>query len=129
MDPATARKARAHLKRVDPVLARVIDAVGAYRPADRTAGTHFEALIRAIVFQQLSGKAAATIHGRFLSLFPARRPTAAMLLGMPDDTLRGKPPAIDGGRDTLDRDALRREALQLALGGFAGLLGERGAAR
>jgi DNA-3-methyladenine glycosylase II len=83
------RKARAHLRRVDPVLARVMDAVGPYRPADRTAGTHFEALIRAIVFQQLSGKAAATIHGRFLALFPNQQPAAELLLDMPDETLRG----------------------------------------
>jgi DNA-3-methyladenine glycosylase II len=84
-----ARKARAHLRRVDPVLARVIEAVGPYRPADGTGGTHFEALIRAIVFQQLSGKAAATIHGRFLALFPNEQPTAELLLDMPDEALRG----------------------------------------
>jgi DNA-3-methyladenine glycosylase II len=83
------RNARTHLRRVDPVLARVIDAVGPYRPADRTSGTHFEALIRAIVFQQLSGKAAGTIHGRLLALFPNQQPTAALLLDMPDETLRG----------------------------------------
>lgn len=89
MDRASlARKARAHLRRVDPVLARVIDAVGPYRPADRSGGTHFEALIRAIVFQQLSGKAAATIHNRLLDLFPDREPTAALILDMPDETLR-----------------------------------------
>ncbi|MEK7505960.1 MAG: DNA-3-methyladenine glycosylase [Patescibacteria group bacterium] len=32
----------------------------------------FQALVRAIVYQQLSGKAAATIYGRFLKLFPGR---------------------------------------------------------
>ena len=32
----------------------------------------FEALCRSIVYQQLSGKAAATIYGRFLKLFPGR---------------------------------------------------------
>lgn len=89
MDQASLRKARAHLRRVDPILARVIDTVGPYRPGDRSGGTHFEALIRAIVFQQLSGKAAATIHGRFLALFPDQRATAALLLDMPDETLRG----------------------------------------
>ena len=30
----------------------------------------YRALVRAVVFQQLSGKAAATIHGRVLALFP-----------------------------------------------------------
>lgn len=51
----------------DPVMARLIDAVGPprIRPPQRTP---FEALARAICFQQLSGKAAATIHGRFVAL-------------------------------------------------------------
>ena len=51
----------------DPVLARLIEQVGPprIRPPQRTP---FEALARAICFQQLSGKAAATIHGRFVAL-------------------------------------------------------------
>ena len=85
---AIARKARAHLRRVDPVIAKVMEAVGPYRPGDRTGGSHFHALIRAIVFQQLSGKAASTIHGRFLDLFPDRSPTAADILATSDEKLR-----------------------------------------
>ena len=73
---------------MDPVLARVMDKVGPYKPADRTAGSHFGALIRAIVYQQLSGKAAATIHGRFLALYPNGEPTAADIIATPDATLR-----------------------------------------
>lgn len=83
-----ARRARLHLRRVDPVLARIMEQVGPFRPADRTGGSHFEALIRAIVFQQLSGKAAGTIHARFLSLFPDRVPTPELILASPDATLR-----------------------------------------
>lgn len=82
------RKASRHLRRVDPVLARVMDQVGPYRPADRTAGSHFGALIRAIVYQQLSGKAAATIHSRFLALYPNGEPTAADIIATPDAALR-----------------------------------------
>ena len=37
----------------------------------RRSGTHYEALVRSIVFQQLSGKAARTIHDRFRALYPA----------------------------------------------------------
>jgi len=85
---ATVRKARAHLRSVDPVMARVMAAVGPYRPGDRTAGSHFSALIRAIVFQQLSGKAATTIHNRFLDLYPDRNPTARDITATPDDRLR-----------------------------------------
>jgi len=85
---AIARRARAHLRRVDPVIARVMEMVGPYRPGDRTGGSHFHALIRAIVFQQLSGKAATTIHNRFLDLYPDRAPTAADILATSDAQLR-----------------------------------------
>ena len=86
--PALARRARAHLRRVDPVIARVMESVGPYRPGDRTEGTHFLALIRAIVFQQLSGKAATTILNRFLALFPNGEPTPEGILSLSDDQLR-----------------------------------------
>ena len=69
MSPASPhRKALAHLREVDPVMARVIDAVGRCTLVPRTEWTHFDALLRSIVYQQLSGKAAATIHGRVLQL-------------------------------------------------------------
>jgi DNA-3-methyladenine glycosylase II len=55
----------------------------------RTDGTHFQALTRAIIFQQLSGKAAGTIHARFNGLFPGGIPTPDALLALSDDTLRG----------------------------------------
>src|SRR5688572_31163214 len=83
-----ARKAGRHLRRVDPVLARVMDNVGPYRPANRTGGSHFGALIRAIVFQQLSGKAATTIHNRFLALYPEETPIPALVLASTDEQLR-----------------------------------------
>ena len=85
---AIARRARTHLRRVDPVLARVIESVGPYRPQDGTTGPHFLALVRSIVFQQLSGKAAGTIHGRLLDLYPDRAPTPEQVLATPDDRLR-----------------------------------------
>lgn len=50
----------------------------------------FHALVRAVVFQQLSGKAAATIHGRFLALYPGKaHPLPEDVLGTPGETLRG----------------------------------------
>jgi DNA-3-methyladenine glycosylase II len=69
-------------------MAKVMDEVGPYRPADRTSGSHMGALIRAIVYQQLSGKAAFTIHSRFLALYPGGEPTAADIIATPDDALR-----------------------------------------
>ena len=56
------RKAILALQSTDPVLAGIIDAVGAYRIS--YLEPDFEALVKSIVYQQLSGKAAATIFGR-----------------------------------------------------------------
>ena len=53
------------LRAADPKLARAMDAVGPYTLRPRREGTHFDHLARAIVYQQLSGSAAATIYGRF----------------------------------------------------------------
>jgi DNA-3-methyladenine glycosylase II len=78
-----------HLEQSDPVLARVIRVVGPCRLQMRSEGTHFEALTRAIVFQQLSGKAAGTILGRFNALYPGGSPTPEAVLGMSDEQLRG----------------------------------------
>jgi DNA-3-methyladenine glycosylase II len=77
-----------HLKRVDPLLAEVIERVGPCRLTPRREGTHFDALVRAIVYQQLSGKAAATIHGRVLALYGGRAPTPAELLRTEEGQLR-----------------------------------------
>jgi len=58
----------AHLAEVDPRLGAVIGRVGAFtlRPDPEEP---FHSLLRAITYQQLSGKAAATIFSRFLALF------------------------------------------------------------
>jgi 3-methyladenine DNA glycosylase/8-oxoguanine DNA glycosylase len=77
-----------HLRAADPVLARVIDQVGPYAFRPRRGGTHFDAVARAIVYQQLSGSAAATIHGRLLALYGDRPPSPAALLATPDERLR-----------------------------------------
>jgi DNA-3-methyladenine glycosylase II len=82
------RRAVTHLKRADPVLAHVIEAVGPCRYAVRAGGTHFHAILRSITYQQLSGKAAGTIHGRVLALYGADGPTPAEILATPDETLR-----------------------------------------
>jgi DNA-3-methyladenine glycosylase II len=55
----------------------------------RAEGSHFDHLSRVIVYQQLSGKAAATIHGRMLELFGSRTPRPGELLEMPDERFRG----------------------------------------
>jgi DNA-3-methyladenine glycosylase II len=77
-----------YLKRIDPVLARVIEIVGPCRIQLRTEGTHFQALTRAIVFQQLSGKAAGTILSRFNALYPGNSPTPDAVLATSDEQMR-----------------------------------------
>src|SRR5688500_1076419 len=86
--PANKRKAIAHLKKVDPVMARLIETVGSCKLTVRDQGTHFDAICRSIVFQQLSGKAAGTIHGRFEGLYGGRSPLPSELTATTDETLR-----------------------------------------
>ncbi|MBF2760769.1 MAG: DNA-3-methyladenine glycosylase 2 family protein [Ectothiorhodospiraceae bacterium AqS1] len=77
------------LRGCDPDLGRIIDAIEPRRPQKRgEMRSPFDALLRSIVYQQLSGKAAKTIHTRLLALFPGRRPSARSLLAMDDETLR-----------------------------------------
>ncbi|HWZ82952.1 MAG TPA: DNA-3-methyladenine glycosylase [Terriglobales bacterium] len=57
------RKAINHLKKSDPVLAAIIEKVGPYRM--QYSEPTFHHLAEAILYQQLNGKAAATIFGRF----------------------------------------------------------------
>jgi 3-methyladenine DNA glycosylase/8-oxoguanine DNA glycosylase len=57
-----------HLRKVDPVLGQVIARVGPYTGKLRPMPNLFHALCQAISYQQLSGKAAETIFGRFVAL-------------------------------------------------------------
>src|SRR2546426_1887113 len=65
-----ARVAVEHVRASAPMLARVIDAVGPFRLQLKRAASSFAALAEAVVYQQLSGKAAATIFARVCALFP-----------------------------------------------------------
>ena len=79
----------ATLKQADPVLGAVIDQVGECGlAAVQQSGDLLACVSRAIVYQQLSGKAAAAIHQRWLRLYPAA-PTAQEILDTPDEGLRG----------------------------------------
>jgi DNA-3-methyladenine glycosylase II len=51
-----------HLKSADPIMAAIIERAGPYKP--RYAEPTFENMARSITYQQLHGKAAATIFGR-----------------------------------------------------------------
>ena len=51
----------------DPVLANLVTLVGPITSRPRSTDGHFGALVRAIVFQQLAGRAAQAIHGRVIA--------------------------------------------------------------
>src|SRR5256885_12771931 len=90
MTPDEYQKAQRHLMRRDPVLAAAIRQIGACEMAGRQRSDHLSALVGAIVSQQLSTKAAATIFGRFLALFPDKHiPNAAAIAALDDAVLRG----------------------------------------
>ncbi len=84
--PAAAARQLAHR---DRDLGRIIERVGMpdlKRPSIRSP-VHY--LQRSIVYQQLSGKAAATIYRRFLELFQGRLPTSEVVVGTAESSLRG----------------------------------------
>jgi methylated-DNA-[protein]-cysteine S-methyltransferase len=88
------RKATAHLQAADPRLAKLIDCAGPFTmqaaaPRPRGGPAPFSALTRAIVSQQLSGKAAATIYDRVAALVGASTiDDATTLLALPQTKLR-----------------------------------------
>jgi len=80
----------AHLRASDPALARIIDAVGPFRMELNPTHSLFTSLSEAIVYQQLTGRAAATIYGRLCGLFPRspEGPTPKQISKVSDDKLR-----------------------------------------
>jgi len=81
----------AHLRRADPVLRGLIDELGPEGVHDRRAGRpndHYGALVRSIVGQQLSTKAARAIYGRLTDRFGGRPPTPAEVLADDPEQLR-----------------------------------------
>jgi 3-methyladenine DNA glycosylase/8-oxoguanine DNA glycosylase len=84
------KKALAHLRASDPAMAALINRVGPFALELKPANSLFEALLRSIVYQQLHGKAAASILGRLLAVLDQHGgPTPAAMLQAPEATLRG----------------------------------------
>jgi DNA-3-methyladenine glycosylase II len=77
----------ATLAAADPVMAKLVDEYGEPR-RPRLAGDVYGALLRAIVGQQLSVKAAEAIYGRLLARYGGRPPTPAEVLADDPDDLR-----------------------------------------
>ncbi len=81
----------AHLRDADPVLRSLIDAIGPEPTSDRRAGRppdHYGALVRSIVGQQLSTKAARAIYTRLADRFGGRAPTPTEVLADDPEELR-----------------------------------------
>jgi 3-methyladenine DNA glycosylase/8-oxoguanine DNA glycosylase len=99
------------LARRDKVLKR---ALRTYGPPDfrrgRARRDHFAELCRMICYQQLAGRAAAAIHGRFAALYDGA-PTAAAVLGTPIETLRAAGLSAAKARSILDLAAKVDEGL------------------
>jgi len=87
---ARLRRAVRDLSAADAKLGAAIAKVGACTLLPRLDGTHFDHLARAIVYQQLSGSAAATIYGRFVAAVGnGEAPAPERLVDAPDTLLRG----------------------------------------
>lgn len=80
------------LAKSDPVMRHLVDRIGQMdmerRRRGRPRGDAYATLVRAIVGQQLSAKAAFTIHGRVLELFGGENPSPQALLEVPEADLR-----------------------------------------
>jgi DNA-3-methyladenine glycosylase II len=78
------------LKQADPVLAAVMDRVGICKlDEEQQTGDLLDSLSEGIIYQQISVKAAAAIHRKFLMLFANRNCfTAKDVLEIPDETLK-----------------------------------------
>ena len=79
-----------HLRRVDPVMAELIRQAGPFTLAPVRGRGPYEALVRAVAHQQLTGKVAETILGRLVMLYGGDDyPTPEQLLATPDRFLYG----------------------------------------
>jgi DNA-3-methyladenine glycosylase II len=90
---ARALKPSAKLAAADPVMAGLVERVGELSIEQRRRGRErtdtYGALLRTVIGQQLSTKAARTIYGRVLELFGGRVPAPADLLAIEPERLRG----------------------------------------
>lgn len=114
--PFDAREALRHLSDADAPLGRHIAKVGPLRLQLKTSEGTFAALAESIVYQQLSGRAAATIFGRVRALYPGGRLDPKRVLATEPERLRGA--GLSAGklaslRDLAER-ALRGEVPSMA---------------
>lgn len=89
LSPEAYREATQHLAALDPDWSRHIAAIGPCLHQATPGREPYEALVRAIAYQQLHARAAEAILGRLLALFPANDfPQPEQLLAVTPETLR-----------------------------------------
>jgi DNA-3-methyladenine glycosylase II len=82
--------AEKHLVRACKGMARIVAKQDPYPTTFERAKDPYRSLVRAVVYQQLSGKAAATILGRVVALYPDKEfPDPEDLISARDEALRG----------------------------------------
>jgi DNA-3-methyladenine glycosylase II len=82
-------EAERHLAKACKHMAKVVGRHDPFPTKFSRSKDPYRALVRAVVFQQLSAKAAATIHNRLLGLFPRKdHPDPQDLLRAKDEALR-----------------------------------------
>jgi DNA-3-methyladenine glycosylase II len=86
--PYDPEAALAHLRAADPKLGALIDRAGEFRLKLGHTGTPFTSLLESILYQQLHGKAAATIHKRVLLIYGEGDPAPQAIIDTPDELLR-----------------------------------------
>ena len=83
------KQAHKHIAAIDPRMAELIRRARPYNITPSLSLRPFDALAESIAYQQLSGKAAATIWGRVRALFPKKKYLDPKLVrAMPDEKLR-----------------------------------------
>lgn len=100
------KEAVAALRANDPKLAKAIDRIGPCTLKPRRDGTHFDDIVRSIVFQQLSGSAATTILNRFVAQCgDGQPPSPERILALDEQTMRAA--GLSGAKTAAIRDLAR----------------------
>ena len=103
--PFDAVEAVEYLRAADPKLGALIERVGPFTMKLGPAPSPFESLLESILYQQLHGKAAATIHRRVREYFGGD-PSPQLLLATPDEPLRAA--GVSGNKIKAFRDLAAR---------------------
>ncbi len=104
--PYDPEEAVRHLRAADTKLAALMERAGEFTLKLGHTGTPFTSLLESILYQQLHGKAAATIHGRVRDLYGADDPSPEALLGTPEEQLRAC--GVSGNKIRALRDLAER---------------------